>query len=167
MARELALQAADDLIVPYPTLGLSPRVGVDQIVGLPTWMWVEPGSWTEMTATAGIPGLSATVTASPVRTRWDMGDDSDQVVCNGPGVVFDFSRDERQQHTDCSYIYQWDSNDEPGGMYTITGYIDWELNWAATNGDGGTLADVTRGTSLDVHAAELEAVICYRNVECN
>jgi hypothetical protein len=167
MARELALQAADELVVPYPVPGLSPRIGVNQIVGLPTWMWVESGSWQELTATAAIPGLSATVVAMPVRTRWDMGDHSELVVCDGPGVVFDFSRDERLQQTDCSHIYQWDSNDEPGGNYTITSYIDWELTWTATNGEGGTLADASRGTSLDVHAAEIEAVICYRNIECD
>jgi hypothetical protein len=167
MARELALQAADELVVPYPVPGLSPRIGVDQIVGLPTWLWVEPGSWQELSATAAIPGLSATVVARPVRTRWDMGDGSDQIVCDGPGVVFDFSRDERLQHTDCSHVYQWGSADEPGGNYTITGYIDWALTWTATNGDGGTLADASRGTSLDVHAAEIEAVICYGNVDCD
>jgi len=30
-----------------------------------------------------------------------------------------------------------------------------------------TLADASRGTSLDVHAAEIEAVICYGNVDCD
>ena len=47
------------------------------------------------------------------------------------------------------------------------GFIDWELTWTATNGEGGTLADASRGTSLDVHAAEIEAVICYRSVDCD
>jgi len=142
-------------------------IGVNHIVGLPTWMWVEPASWQPLTATAAIPGLSATVTAAPVRTRWDMGDDSDEVICEGPGVPFDFSRDETQQHTDCSHIYQWGSTDQPGGTYTITGFIDWELHWTATNGAGGTLADTSRGTSIDVHAAEIEAQICYRDIDCD
>jgi hypothetical protein len=167
MAGELALQAADELVLPYPTPGLSPMIGVNQIVGLPTWMWVEPTSWQPLTATAAIPGLSATVTATPTRTRWDMGDDSDEVVCDGPGVAFDFTRDESQQHTDCTHIYQWGSADRPGGTYTITGFIDWELHWTATNGAGGTLADTSRGTSIDVHAAEIEAQICYRDIDCD
>jgi hypothetical protein len=167
MAGELALQAADELVVPYPKPGLSPMIGVNQIVGLPTWMWVEPASWQPLTATAAIPGLSATVTATPVRTRWDMGDDSDEVVCDGPGMPFDFSRDENEQHTDCSHIYQWGSADQPGGAYTITGFIDWELHWTATNGAGGALADTSRGTSIDVHAAEIEASICYRDIDCD
>jgi len=167
MAHELALQAADELVLPHPIPGLSPRLDVDQIVGLPTWMWVDPDSWHELTATAAVPGLSATVTATPVRTGWSMGDDSDEIVCDGPGAVYDFARDEHGQHTDCSHIYQWGSADQPGGTYSVTGYVDWKLSWTATNGARGTLADTSRGTSLDVHAAELEAAICYRNTRCS
>ncbi len=44
---------------------------------------------------------------------------------------------------------------------------DWELGWTTTKGSGGTLAHASRRTSIDVHAAEFDAQICDRDIECD
>jgi hypothetical protein len=160
LAADLAYEASRELPLPYPRPALSPAIGTDQLVGLSTWLWLEPGSWATLEATASVPGLSATATAAPTRVRWDMGDGT-TVTCNGPGVPYDPARDDDAQSTDCKHTYQRVSAGEPGGAYTATVSIDWAIGWSATNGEGGTLHGTTRGTSFPVPVAERQAVVCY------
>ena len=163
MARELGIEAASELAVPYPTPHLSPPIDGEQLVGLPSWLWVDPGSWRTLEATASIPGLSATAVATPVRTRWDMGDDSDEVVCEGPGTPYDASVSDGAQSTACSHIFQWASvtaEDQAGG-YEATVSIDWDIAWTATNGEAGTLPATTRATAFPVRVVERQAVVCH------
>ena len=44
---------------------------------------------------------------------------------------------------------------------------DWELGWTTIKGSGGTLADASRRTGIDVHAAEIDAQLCDRDIECD
>jgi len=45
LAADLAYEASREVPLPYPHPVLSPAIGTDQLVGLPTWLWLEPGSW--------------------------------------------------------------------------------------------------------------------------
>jgi hypothetical protein len=56
LAADLAYEASRELPLPYPRPVLSPAIGADQLVGLPTWLWLEPGSWATLDATASVPG---------------------------------------------------------------------------------------------------------------
>jgi hypothetical protein len=160
LAADLAYEASRELPVPHPRPALSPAIGADQLVGLPTWLWLEPGSWATLEATASVPGLAATATATPTRVRWDMGDGT-VVTCDGPGVAYDPTRDDDRQSTDCKHTYQHVSAGEPGGAYAATVAVDWAITWSATNGEGGTLPATSRGTSFAVPVAERQAVVCY------
>jgi hypothetical protein len=160
LATELAYEASRELPLPHPHPALSPAIGADQLVGLSTWLWLEPGSWATLDATASVPGLSATATATPTRVRWDMGDGT-VVTCDGPGIAFDPARDDDAQSTDCRHTYQHVSAGEPSGSYTATVSIDWAIAWSATNGQGGALPGTSRGTSFPVPVAERQAVVCY------
>ena len=163
MARELGIEAASELPVPYPTPHLSPSLDGEQLVGFPSWLWVDPASWQTLEATASIPGLSATAVATPVRTRWDMGDESAEVVCDGPGTPYDPAIAEGAQSTECSHIFQWASVTaaDQAGAYDATVFIDWEIDWTATNGEAGTLEAITRATTFPVRAVEHQAVVCH------
>jgi hypothetical protein len=44
---------------------------------------------------------------------------------------------------------------------------DSELGWTTTKGSGGTPAVSSRRTGIDVHAAEFDAQICDRDIECD
>ena len=160
LAADLAYEASRELPLPHPHPALSPAIGTDQLVGLPTWLWLEPGSWATLDATATVPGLSATATATPTQVRWDMGDGT-VVTCAGPGVAYDPARDDDAQSTDCKHTYQHVSAGEPSGSYAATVSVEWAITWSATNGQGGTLPGTSRGTSFPVPVAERQAVVCY------
>jgi hypothetical protein len=160
LAADLAYEASRELPLPYPHPAMSPAIGADQLVGLSTWLWLEPGSWATLDATASVPGLSATATATPTRVRWDMGDGT-VVTCDGPGIAYDPTRDDDAQSTDCQHTYQHVSAGQPSGAYTATVAVDWAITWSATNGQGGTLPGTSRATSFPVPVAERQAVVCY------
>ena len=149
----LANQALKELPLLYPRPRTAPPTTATQVVGIRTWMWVDPADWHPISATAAIPGLSATVTATPTKTIWDMGDGSAPVVCNGPGTVYDPSKPDADQHSDCSHAFQHD------GTYTVRVTIVWSVTWTATNGAGGNLGLFQRSTQFDVTVEQRQAVI--------
>ena len=151
-AFRLALAARTSLEMPPPGPQTNPARQHDQLVGIDTWLWVDPADWQPLTASVAIPGISATVTATPVRSEWDMGDGQDLVVCHGPGTPYDTSRPEASQSTDCSHLYQ------VRGAYTATATIVYEVTWSASNGEGGTLEPARRSTPFPMSVAERQAV---------
>ncbi|MEY2451522.1 MAG: hypothetical protein QOD92_1096 [Acidimicrobiaceae bacterium] len=148
----LANQALKELPLLYPRPRLAPPTTVKQVVGIRTWMWVDPADWHPISATAAIPGLAATVTATPTKTIWDMGDGA-TVVCNGPGTVYDPTKPDADQHSDCSHTYQHD------GTYDIRATIVWSVTWTATNGAGGNLGLFQRTTQFTINVEQRQAVI--------
>ncbi len=152
----LAEQAAARLDVAPPEVQLSPKAGVDQIVQLRTWMWV--ANWEPDSATASVPSVSATVTATPASVTWDMGN-GDEVVCSGPGTPFDFSRPEEEQSTDCSYTYRHSSTSQPGGVYQLSATMTYDVSWSASGAPGGgALPAVSETTTFPLRVLEIHAV---------
>ncbi len=150
-ADELAQRATNELAIRYPEPRTSPSMAINQLVGIDTWMWIDPAAWQPITATAAIPGLSVTATATPRHTVWDMGDGT-TVTCTGPGIPYDDDRPEADQATDCSHTYQ------RRGAYSATATIIWSVRWSASDGGAGTLADVARTTQFPMNVAERQAV---------
>jgi hypothetical protein len=152
----LAEQASAQLNPNPPSIELSPKTDVNQIVRLPTWMWVT--NWEPDSATASVPGVSATVTATPASVTWDMGN-GDQVVCAGPGTPFDFSRPEEEQSTDCSYTYRRSSTSQPGRVYQVSATMSYDVSWSASGAPGGgALPAVSSTTTFPVRVLEIHAV---------
>lgn len=148
---ELAQRATNELAIPYPEPRTSPSIAINQLVGIDTWMWIDPAAWQPITATAAIPGLSVSATATPRHITWDMGDGT-TVVCDGPGTPYDDTRREADQSTDCSHTYQ------DRGAYTATATVTWAVTWSASDGSTGSLADVSRTTQFPMNVAERQAV---------
>jgi hypothetical protein len=159
----LAASAYDRIPLPFPVPSTAPSLKVRPITGLETWLWIDPGSWQPRQATAELAGFSVTVTATPVRVVWDMGEGEAAVECDGPGVVWQPDGPEGQS-TDCSYSYRWNSSGQPGGVYPASVTVEWGVAWSASNGATGTLAPGRRTTTFDVAVKSLEASICYRSV---
>jgi hypothetical protein len=155
---QLAADAYQRVPLVAPLVRTSPPVGSPQLVGLATWLWVEPGAWAVFDATAEVPGLSVTVTATPTSVRWDMGDGT-QVTCTGPGTPW---VEGGPEHSDCTHTYQFVSAGEPGGRYTVSATVTWAVSWEAPAlGLSGTLADATRTGTAQLEVAERQAVITY------
>lgn len=148
---ELARRARGQLAVRYPEPQTSPGLLIDQIVGIETWMWIDDAAWQPITATASIPGLSVSATATPRRVTWDMGDGA-VVECDGPGTVYDPSRSPSEQSTDCGHVYQ------RRGEYAASATITWTVEWSASDGSGGPLTDVSRTTQFPMTVVERQAV---------
>ncbi|HET6949134.1 MAG TPA: hypothetical protein VFI47_02100 [Acidimicrobiales bacterium] len=157
---ELADIAYDQIPLAFPVPRTSPAIEIRQITGLPTWLWVD-GAWAPQIAEASLAGLTVTVTATPRHIVWDMGErDRSPLTCTGPGTPFvpELGDD---QHTDCSYVYQWVSAAEPDGVYRASATMVWDVTWHASTGQTGVLAPASRTTTFDLTVAELQAVVCY------
>lgn len=152
-ARLLALEAVDTLTIAFPSPSTSPPADFQQLVGLRTWMWIDEVGFEPISATASIPGLSVTATASPTQVVWDMGDGSEAVVCDSPGTPYDTALADDQQSTDCSHLFQ------VAGDYTAHATVTWTTEWSATNGAGGTLPGIERSTTFGLDVIERQAVI--------
>src|SRR5688572_12425194 len=59
----LAEQAADRTPIPSPEIRLNPPAGQEQIVHVPTWMWIDPSAWRSVSASASAGAVTVTATA--------------------------------------------------------------------------------------------------------
>lgn len=150
---ELAQMARRQLRLPAPTIAASP-VG-DQLVNLPTWLWVSNG-WGAMSATASVPGVSVTAVARPMSVAWSMGDGS-TVTCAGPGTPFRTGSDPRSGSPDCGHIYRSSSARQPGLAFPVSATVHWTVTWSGA-GQGGTFPDMTTTGSAAFRVAESQAL---------
>jgi len=153
-AADVARQAAGRLVVPAPVPATSPPIGGDVAVGVPVWLWLvsPPG---ERSATASVPGLSATVMATPTEVVWDMGDGS-RVACRGPGVAW--APGLAEGATDCRYAYRFTAIHLPGQVFQGLVTTRWRTRWSASDGSSGELATLSRSAQFTVRVVEVQAV---------
>jgi len=154
-AANLAQVALNRLAVPLPTVTTWPASGGTSLVNLPVWLHV--GNWAQLSASASTGGLTATVTAEPVRATWNM--DEDTVTCAVAGAPYNTSLSPDEQSTDCSYTYRHSSGTRTDGTFHATGTLVWHLRWSATNGQGGDLGEISRTTAFTLRVEESQALV--------
>lgn len=148
-------RAVERLVLPTPRIEVNPA---DPVVHVETWLWVEGFGWGAVSESASAGGVTATVTATPGRVIWDMGN-GEQVVCEGPGTAYDGGRPAAEQHTDCSYVYRHTSAGQPDGVYQVTATVYWELTWTVAGASGGGwLPAMSTSSTSWVRVDELQAV---------
>lgn len=157
--RVLAQSALSRTPFTAPTPGMAPSMDGEQITGFPSWLWLDPANWVPVEATASAAGVSVTVTATPVRAEWDMGDGT-VVECDGPGVVWN-PAGPNPDDTDCEHVFQHTSVDGPGGRYAGSVTIVWSIAWRANTGETGTLPEGRSTTPLSLLVNEMQAVVTY------
>jgi len=152
-AATLGRYAARDLPLSYPAPSTAPpRVGL-QLVGVRTWLWVDPADLTEVVGTASVPGMAVTARARPESVSWDMGDGTPEVTCAGAGTPYDPTVADEDQSTDCSHGFN------TAGTYDVTVSIRWHVTWTSTTGETGDLGVVPRGVTFPVTVQSRQAVI--------
>ena len=152
-AEELAQRARDQLRLGAPSIAASPAG--DQLVNLPTWMWLAEG-WAPVSATASVPGVSVTATATPTSVTWAMGD-GQTVTCAGPGTPFAPGGDPTEESPDCGYTYRRSSAAQPGQAYAVSATVNWTVTWAGA-GEDGTFPDLTTTGTAQFRVAEAQSL---------
>jgi len=149
----LAEQARNQLRLAGPTIAMSPVA--DQLVRLPTWLWLDPAGWNQVAATAAAGGVSVTAVARPVEVVWSLGDGG-TVTCTGPGTPFPAGADPKSASPDCGYTYTHRSLDEPGGTFAVTATVRWDVTWTGAGQTGAfpglTTVSATQARVIDVPA---------------
>lgn len=155
--RELAGDAYDVAVakIPKPSVVMAPPVD-KQIVNLETWFAVTPTQ--PVSATAAIPGLSATVTARPQSIRLTTGSsapgDPATVECRLWGST-------AAAAGGCSWTPRFPSIPKfTGGGYAYHGSIAvvWTITWTSTSGAGGDLGTYESTTPIDMAVREIQTV---------
>jgi hypothetical protein len=160
--RTLALTAEKALRLPRPSGDRSPNQD-QQFHGYPftyvnlwTWFWTDQASWKARTATARAGGVSATVTVTPQSLKFEPGDGSAPVTCSGPGRPWTSADgDTAPTSGGCAYQYEAATN-QP---VTSTQTIRWAVTWRASDGETGTLPDLTTSRSGQVMVLQVESVV--------
>ncbi len=148
--------AVNRLELPAPRLTMNPPG--DQVVHVQTWLWIDGAIWRTHSKSASAGGVTATVTATPRRVIWDLGN-GHTVTCDGPGTPYDPSRSSKEQATDCAYTYRHSSAGRPGDAYRVTATVEWEVGWSALGATGGgPLPALFTSTPVSVRVAELQAL---------
>jgi hypothetical protein len=156
----VARQLADGMALAHPVPATSPGIGVDQIVGLPTWLWIDDAAWRPQVVQARLAGFEIAVTAAPARVEWALGEDeAARVTCGGPGTPWDPAGGDGQR-TDCSYVYQF-VPEAPAVTYPASATLVWDVSYTLNGQAGGDLGENATATTFDLRVTERQAVVCY------
>jgi hypothetical protein len=86
-----------------------------------------------------------------------MGDGT--TVSCGPGSAYDPARPPADQGSDCTHVYGRASTGLPGGAYSVSATVTYEVGWSSSTGSGGSLGGLTRTTTVPVTVTEAQALI--------
>ncbi|WP_344396297.1 hypothetical protein [Streptomyces vastus] len=153
----VAQQAVERLELPEPVIRTSPDEDFVQVVHVPTWMWVEEGSWGPETAKAQVPGVEVTATARPRKAVWSMGEGG-TVVCDGPGTPYSDAYSPKASSPDCGYTYRRASLSAPGKAYTVSVQVTWDVEWQGA-GESGVVPGLVMSAERQLVVDEVQAVV--------
>jgi hypothetical protein len=124
-------------------------------VNHPTALWLDGDAVAPRSATAEVPGVRVTVTATVEQVHWETGD-GDTEVCAGPGRAPDPARP--GDYGGCTHSWSWPSADQLGGAYQVTATVFWRVVWAAEGAPGGGDLGLVpqRSQPLAVPVAEIQ-----------
>lgn len=151
---EVAQMARRQLRLPTPRIMASPAG--EQLANLPTWMWLDRGSWGQVSATASVPGVSVTAVARPVSATWSMGDGR-SVTCTGAGTPYSAGRDPKSASPDCGHTYLTSSAGQPGEAFPVTVRVQWTVTWSGA-GQSGTFPGLSTNASAAFRVAESQGI---------
>jgi hypothetical protein len=143
-------------LVPRPEVAFSPPVD-KMIVNFESWLGITPIP--PVTATAAIPGLSATVTAEASDIEWATGSlvagDTTLIACKPWGST-------AAAAGGCAWTPTYPSVGKVTGTtdlrYHGTVTIIWRVSWLATNGVSGALGDLRTTTPVEMGVQEIQTI---------
>lgn len=135
-------------------------------VNVKTWLWAV-GPWAPLQATAAVGTRAVTLVATPVGTRWVMGDGSVPVTCNGPGKPYDAAD---PNNPPCSYTYAKSSIGQPqegpsvnDRFFHVQGSVVYSLHWTCAGScdeNAGDLPELPHNTTpMPLRVFEVQTVV--------
>ncbi|WP_435795897.1 hypothetical protein [Micromonospora taraxaci] len=154
---ELARRALASIkLLPAP-LKVAPRKGIGPgLVGLPVWLWANPGEdyFGPLTASATDRNVTVEITAAVSRIVWDMGND-EKITCYSAGTPYDSKNEDLagRPSPDCG-----DRDGYPkAGEYTISATTHWTVTWRG-GGQTGEILVTRRSGNVQIQINELQVV---------
>jgi hypothetical protein len=152
----LAAEALKRMTFPKPVINMSPAVTQDQLVGLPTWLWVDAANLGTRTETVTAGPVSVTGTMKATNVVWDMGDGS-RITCAGAGTAYNPAQPDAQPT--CSYTYRRSSATRPSKTYVVRATIAWAGDYRVSGAPGGgPLGPVSQSSTVSVRVAENQSL---------
>ncbi len=170
---QLAQIAQNQIQLVAPPLQLSPAVGVNQIVHVPTWAWLPPADYAPLTATAAAGPVVVTATASPqsINITYTDGGPSKSVSCAGAGTPYSDAlaaqlspaRPILAASPSCGWTFQNSSAGAPAEKDPVSATVTYGVTWTVTGaaGGGNLGALVSPPTAYAVQVAEVQAIITH------
>ncbi|MEX0953346.1 MAG: hypothetical protein WDZ26_05910 [Nitriliruptoraceae bacterium] len=162
---DLLQEAVDRLEPDRPELALAPAADARHLVGIPTWLAIDPAGWRTLstTVTAGI--ASVRVNLRPSHVEWSVGDGTSH-TCGGPGARLDTSRPVAGQQSDCAHTF-WSTPADVTGNPAATTFgvgarvvydADYTLDASGRRSSGGLGRVAGPARVHDVVVREYQAV---------
>jgi hypothetical protein len=141
----LAQHARSQLRLPAPAIHVNPAPPTPQIEFVPTWVWLNADSWGSRMATASVPGMSVTATATAKQLVLSTGDGGTE-ICRGVGTRWTSRADPAQASGTCGHTY---TTVPSGGTYRLQATVTWTVTWAG-GGVTGTVPAMTTTAAIDL-----------------
>ncbi|MFJ2608840.1 hypothetical protein ACIO13_28245 [Streptomyces sp. NPDC087425] len=162
-SKTLAEYAYNKVEVPGTEIELKPAA--KSTVNVPTWVWLDKGTFKEVKVRAELPGtgLWAETTAKPVALHLTPGtSDATTSPSSGDCTINDdgsigapFQKGDAGKTPPCGITYLRATDGTP---YQLKASITWQVSWKGSDGTGGDLPDGTFETTQDVNVQEFQAV---------
>ncbi|SNX63231.1 hypothetical protein SAMN06272735_5033 [Streptomyces sp. TLI_55] len=159
----LADYAYNKVKVPETAVELKPAT--KSTVNLPTWVWLDKGTFQEVKVRAELPntGLWAETTAKPVALHLNPGTEDAQTFpasgdceINADGSIgTPYSTGDADKTPPCGIRYLKATNGTP---YRLSASVTWQITWEGAGGTGGDLPDGTFETTQDMNVQEIQAI---------
>lgn len=161
--KTLAEYAYNKVEVPETEIELTPEA--KSTVNLPTWVWLDKGTFKEVTVRAELPntGLWAETTAKPIALHLDPGTaDAETYPASGDCEINDdgsigapYKKGNADKTPPCGIRYLRATNGDP---YQLEASITWQISWEGTGGANGDLPDGTFETTQDMNVQEIQSI---------
>ena len=128
------------------------------LVNFPIWLHLSSG-WKQVTASASIAGVTATVTAKPESVTWVMGD-GQSTTCRSAGTSYDASQSWsiNVDRRDCGYTYTSSSAAQSDSRFSVKVTVHYGVTWTSNLGGGGSLGGYDRSASTSVAVGQVQSL---------
>ncbi|MBV1938347.1 hypothetical protein [Streptomyces sp. BV286] len=159
----LADYAYDKVKVPETEVELRPAA--KSTVNLPTWVWLDKGTFQDVRVRAELPGtgLWAETTAKPVALHLEPGTENAETYPAGSDCEIDedgsigtpYKKGDAGGTPPCGIKYLRATGGDP---YRLAASVTWQITWEGSGGAGGDLPDGTFETAQDVNVQEIQSI---------